>query len=224
MRFVFLYTHNISIFTRLVGNIGNRSIYPCLSATMNLASSAEEILNQYSSMSVRTKYLDKFYEFMNTKRLIQSPISPIHLPDSPTPAKIESKKITFRYPGTTRDILHDFSLIIESGEKVAFVGENGAGKTTIIKLLLRFYDVDEGEILINGINIKEIDIDAWREHVGALFQDFIKYQFTFQENVVFGNVQQKPNALRIEDAVKKSEQIVLLLICPMHIIRFWENV
>lgn len=201
---IFVYTQYLNLQSVLLGTLGIGQFTLVFQQTMNLASSAEEILNQYSSMSVRTKYLDKFYEFMNTKRLIQSPRSPVHFPELPMPAKIEFKKITFRYPGTTRDILHDFNLTIESGEKVAFVGENGAGKTTIIKLLLRFYDVNEGEILINGINIKEIDIDVWRKHVGALFQDFIKYQFTFQENIVFGNIQQEPNALRVEDAVKKS--------------------
>lgn len=201
---VFIYTQYLNLGAVFKGVLGIGQFTLVFQQSMNLAFSAEQILNLYSSISVRTKYLDKFYEFMNTKKIIQSPTSPVHFPELPTPAKIEFKKITFRYPGTTRVILHDFNLTIESGEKVAFVGENGAGKTTIIKLLLRFYDVNEGEILINGVNIKEIDIDVWRKHVGALFQDFIKYQFTFQENVTFGNVQQESNASRIDDAVKKS--------------------
>ena len=70
-------------------------------------------------------------------------------------------------------------------------GLSGAGKTTIIKLLLRFYDVTDGDILINGVNIKEVSLEAWHAYIGALFQDFIKYQFTFKENVYFGDLTKK---------------------------------
>ena len=100
--------------------------------------------------------------------------------------------------------MHDFNLVIEKGEKVALVGENGAGKTTIIKLLLRFYDVTEGEILLNGVDIKEIDLETWHEMVGALFQDFIKYQFTFEENVYFGDSKKNGDLEALKGAIKKS--------------------
>ena len=95
-------------------------------------------------------------------------------------------------------------MTITPGEKVALVGENGAGKTTLIKLLLRFYDVIDGEILINGINIKNINLEKWYKEIGALFQDFIKYQFTFKENVYFGNQKQTDNITLLKDAIKNS--------------------
>jgi len=165
---------------------------------------AEEILNQYSSIDTRTKYLDKFFDFLNTEKIIQSSSNPTTLSSSPTPAIIEFKNVSFKYPKTERFVLKDFNVKIESGEKIALVGENGAGKTTIIKLLLRFYDVTEGEIFINGVNIKELDLDKWHQLVGALFQDFIKYQFTFKENVIFGNLDKKDNMELLKEAIKQS--------------------
>lgn len=114
------------------------------------------------------------------------------------------KNVSFIYPDSKRSILKNFNLIIKSGEKIALVGENGAGKSTIIKLLLRFYDVTEGEITINGTNIKNIDLNAWQGRIGALFQDFIKYQFTLKENVIYGDLEKQDDLKAIHDALKKS--------------------
>jgi ATP-binding cassette subfamily B protein len=200
----FAYTQFLNLASVLKGTLGVGQFTLVFQQTMNLAFSAEEILNLYSSISVRTKYLDKFFEFMNTPRAIKSPSKPISIPKSPTPPQIEFKNVSFRYPGTDRDILKDFNLTINSGEKIALVGENGAGKTTIIKLVLRFYDVSEGEILINGINIKKINLNKWCLLVGALFQDFIKYQFTFKENVIFGNINDQNNKKLLNEAVKRA--------------------
>ena len=94
--------------------------------------------------------------------------------------------------------------VVTPGEKIALVGENGAGKSTLVKLLLRFYDATDGEILINGINIKNLDLNQWHKHIGALFQDFIKYQFTFKENVIFGNLEKKDDMKALQDALKQS--------------------
>lgn len=84
------------------------------------------------------------------------------------------------------------------------MGENGAGKSTLIKLLLRFYDVTHGEILINGINIKKVDLVSWYAQIGALFQDFIKYQFTLKENVFYGNKDENRNIELLKKAVAQS--------------------
>jgi ATP-binding cassette subfamily B protein len=100
--------------------------------------------------------------------------------------------------------LENFNLVINPGEKVALVGENGAGKTTLIKLALRFYDVTQGEILINGVDIKKINLDKWYLSTGALFQDFIKYQFTFKENVFFGDQKKVGNLELLKVAIAKS--------------------
>lgn len=201
---VFIWTQYMNIQGVLKGTLGIGQFTLVFQQTMSLATSAEEALNMYSSMAVRSKYLDKYFEFMKTGRLITNPSDAKDIPENPTPALIEFRNVSFRYPKTERDILHNFDLKINSGEKIALVGENGAGKTTLIKLLLRFYDVTEGEVLINGVNIKEVDLNKWRSGIGALFQDFIKYQFTFKENVLFGNTGSNENKELLEEAVERS--------------------
>ncbi|MFC1727067.1 ABC transporter ATP-binding protein [Patescibacteria group bacterium] len=191
--FVFIYTQYLNLTAVLKGTLSLGQFALIFSQTYNLATSSEDILNQYSSISARNKHLDLFFKFLETKRKVSLPKSPKPMRKKPYPPIIEFNNVSFRYPGTKRDILRGFNLTINSGEKIALVGENGAGKTTLIKLLLRFHDVINGEVLINGMNIKELDLDEWHKLTGALFQDFIKYQFTFKENVYFGDLEESGN-------------------------------
>lgn len=200
----FVYTQYLSITRVFQGGLTVGQFALVFQQMLTLTFSAEEILNQYSSMNARNKYIDKFFDFLNTKRAINSPETTTEIPSSPVPTVIVFKDISFKYPKTERYILRDFNLTIQSGEKVALVGENGAGKTTLIKLLLRFYDVTDGEILVNGVNIKNVSLEEWHKHIGALFQDFIKYQFTFKENVYFGDLSKTNNEELLKEAIQKS--------------------
>ena len=172
-------------------SIGQFSLY--FQQTLALSSGTELALDHYSAANMRVKYLEKYEEFLNYPKAIAPSESPVLIPKSPTPPIIEFKNVSFKYPKTKRFILENLNLKIESGEKIALVGENGAGKTTIIKLLLRFYDVSEGEILVNGINVKDVNLDDWYKLLGALFQDFVKYQFSLKENVYFGDLSKNEN-------------------------------
>ncbi|WP_461615783.1 peptidase domain-containing ABC transporter [Clostridium sp. Marseille-QA1073] len=99
---------------------------------------------------------------------------------------IEFKNISFRY-GTRQLILEDFTLNINSGEKIALVGESGSGKTTLIKILMNFYQCEKGEVLINGYNIKDINIETLREKIAYISQDIFLFKGTIRENLCFGN-------------------------------------
>lgn len=102
-----------------------------------------------------------------------------------TPFDIEFRNVSFRYPGREEYVLKDINLTIPYGKKVAIVGENGAGKTTLVKLLLRLYDVTEGEILAGGINIKDIEYSAYLGLYAAVFQDFKLHSYSIRENIAF---------------------------------------
>ena len=188
--------------------IGQFTLY--FQQTYNLVQGAEGTLDNYSSMSMRSKSLDNYFKFLNYPNSITLPIIKEPFPKKLNSSLIEFKNVFFKYPESDRFVLSDFNLIIKKGEKIAFVGENGAGKTTLIKLILRFYDVTKGEILINGVNIKNLDLDQWHENIGALFQDYIKYQFTFRENVVFGDLAKKNDLKSLDNAIRKSGAINLL--------------
>ncbi|MFN2465074.1 MAG: ABC transporter ATP-binding protein [Candidatus Dormibacteria bacterium] len=128
---------------------------------------------------------------------------------APVPAAIRSgidlQDVAFRYPGTEVDVLRDFSLHVPAGSTVAIVGENGAGKTSLIKLLLRFYHPTSGRILLDGVDIREFDVEAWRARHSACFQDFTNFAFSLREAVGVGDLPQIENRPRIEAALAAAD-------------------
>ena len=148
-------------------------------------------------------YVNHLFEILGVKNKIVDKKNAIAIPKLPNPPRIEFRNVTFTYPGAKTPALRNVSFTIESGKNVAFVGKNGAGKSTIVKLLCRFYDVDRGAVLINGINIKEIKADEWYSFIGTLFQDFVHYNFTISDNIIFGSRRLK-NKKKMLDAAKKS--------------------
>ncbi|MFL5415403.1 MAG: ABC transporter ATP-binding protein [Myxococcales bacterium] len=117
---------------------------------------------------------------------------------------VEFEDVSFQYPGGDRPALTGVTLRIEPGEKLALVGDNGAGKSTLIKLLLRLYEPSGGRILYGGIDLRDIDPRSLRDRIGILFQDFVRYQFTAQENVGLGQVQAIGERARIETAIDRA--------------------
>lgn len=145
-------------------------------------------------------YIQSIFDLLDSEPIVKPPQKPLKL-NTQKALTIEFKNVTFTYPESKAKILNNFSLLINPGDKIAFVGENGAGKSTIIKLLVRFYDVNEGEILINGINIKDLDIDDLYQHIGVLFQDFNNYEDPVRDNIYFGDIHREEN---LDEIIKAS--------------------
>jgi ATP-binding cassette subfamily B protein len=134
---------------------------------------------------------------MRTNREGPRPSLPIH-------EGIRFEGVTYRYPGSELDALHNVSLEIGAGETVAIVGENGAGKTTLVKLLARLYDPDHGQVTIDGVDLRDLDVAAWREQIAVIFQDFIQYYFTVAENIGFGKIEALDDQARVVAAAGRS--------------------
>lgn len=118
---------------------------------------------------------------------------------------IQFKNVNFSYPKSSRAALKDFNIFIPAGKTVAIVGANGAGKSTMVKLLCGLYSADEGEILIDGVEIKELSRRALRENLGVLFQNFSRYNFSVRENIWFGDPHKPMDDQRIQDAARKAQ-------------------
>lgn len=157
------------------------------SALSNYQNAVGGFFRTVSQLLDETRYIAEVFAVLDLHPSITSPSDAVVM-TGPEPPLIEFRHVSFSYPGTDTQVLRDFSLTIRPGEKVAFVGENGAGKSTIIKLLCRFYDVDSGEILINGVNIKRLDLGGWYDQLGVLFQDFLHYEYSLYDNIRFGRV------------------------------------
>ena len=145
-------------------------------------------------------YVNHYFDFLALPPYIKTSNKPIIL-DELKPPRIEFKEVSFNYPNGPK-VLDKVSFVVEPGESIALVGHNGAGKTTIVKLLCRFYDVTDGEILINGINIKELDISRWYKFMGTLFQEFVKYHFSVKENIFLGAPDKKDEQAMRDAAIK----------------------
>jgi ATP-binding cassette, subfamily B, bacterial len=167
------------------------------------------LLNGISSTYENTLYVNTLFEFLEYSPRIVPPANPRPL-DPTVEVKgldVEFRDVSFTYPGKdpeTQAALKHVSFTIRAGEAIALVGRNGAGKTTLVKLLTRLYDPDEGEILIGGRNIKEYDLKELREQVGVIFQDYVNYYMSAQENIGVGRVDKIEQRELVMSAARKS--------------------
>ena len=199
-----LYILLIGKIAKKIISIGDAMYY--MSLFHNLYNSTVSLIRIISSSNAAFVRLNTVKEFINQKPMVQK--NGVLTLDKIQ--KIEFSHVYFRYPGKENYVLEDCSFTMEAGQQIGLVGENGCGKSTIVKLILRLYDVEEGEILLNGIAIMEYDIEKYRAMFSVLFQDFIKYSFTLRENVSLSDIEKSDNDERIKDALSKSEMSELV--------------
>lgn len=169
----------------------------------------QSFLNGVSSTYENNLYVNTLFEFLEYEPKLVSPENPqpIEVAAETKGLEIEFRDVSFTYPDKnpeTQAALRKVSFTIQAGEAIALVGYNGAGKTTIVKLLTRLYDPDEGEILIGGRNIKEYDLKELREHVGVIFQDYVTYYMSARENIGVGRIADVENQSMVVSAAQKS--------------------
>ncbi|MCR5456992.1 MAG: ABC transporter ATP-binding protein/permease [Clostridiales bacterium] len=181
--------------------VGNYSLYT--GALSSISNGVSSFIATTASIYEGTLFIDNLILFMNEKRNIR-PISdePVHVKRH-IPHEIELRNVSFRYPGSDHDVIKNISCTIKAGETIVLVGLNGAGKTTLIKLITRLYDPTEGEIFLDGINIKEYDTQELYSIFGITFQDFGKYAVTVRENIAFSNIKQEIDEEKIQKAARE---------------------
>ena len=166
--------------------IGNYSLY--VSALNHISSGVATLITTTATIYEGTLFIDNMIVFMNNKTEIAPSLPDPRSVTRRIPHVIEFKNVSFRYPNTERDVIKNVSFRIEPGETVVLVGLNGAGKTTLVKLLTRLYDPTEGEILLDGHNIKEYSVEELYRMFGIIFQDFGRYAVSVKENIAFGEI------------------------------------
>ena len=171
--------------------IGDYSLYT--GALTSIASNVASLISVSASVYEGTLFVDNLIAFMKVEPTIVPSVDEPRRIDHGGAHTIEFKNVSFRYPGTERDVLKNIDLTIRPGETAVLVGLNGAGKTTFIKLLTRLYDPTEGEIFLDGRDLREYDVKDLYSMFGIIFQDFGKYAFNVSENIEFGDIHREHN-------------------------------
>ena len=168
------------------GEIGDWSLYT--GALGSITTYVSAIVTSTATIYEGTLFIENMLDFMNEKATVVPTIDTPRIPQRGVKHVIEFKNVSFRYSGTGRDVIRNVNLTFKSGESVILVGLNGAGKSTLLKLMMRLYDPTEGEILLDGHDIREYDTEKLYDLYGIIFQDFGKYSDTVAENIRFGDV------------------------------------
>jgi ATP-binding cassette subfamily B protein len=161
----------------------------------------QQLLMSASSLYEQSLYLKDLFDFFDIRPTIESAAEARPVP-RPIRRGFEFENVGFRYPGSERWAVRHLTFAIGPGERVALVGENGAGKTTLTKLLARLYDPSEGRILLDGVDLRQYDLADVRRTIGVIFQDFVRYDMRFDENVGVGEVDAVRGYLDAETATE----------------------
>ena len=204
---IYVYVALQAVFDPRRVTLGSLTLYT--QAVMQVGQNFQGVLDGISNTYENNLFVNTLFEFLEYKPVIVSPAKaqPVTSSNEIKGLEIEFRNVTFTYPGKdpeTEATLKNVSFTLRPGEAIALVGRNGAGKTTMVKLLTRLYDPDEGQILIGGRDIKEYDLKALREEIGVIFQDYVRYYLSARENIGAGSIDQVENMNLINSAAQKS--------------------
>jgi ATP-binding cassette subfamily B protein len=191
------------IWKTLAGKWGIGTFYFLTAAIMNASSNIQQVLSTLSGIADQALFLTDLLAFFEMKPTIQSKPNAIPAP-RPIRQGFEFRNVSFVYPGTERRVLNGLNFHLRPGERVALIGENGQGKTTIVKLITRLYDPTEGQVLLDGVDLREYDLEDLYREIGVIFQDFMRYEMTARENIAVGKIEEIENKPLLEQAAHKS--------------------
>ena len=182
---------SIGTFTFLTGSFNRSRAY------------IEKILSSFNDISEQALFLKDLFEFFEMKPSIRSKPGSIPAP-RPIRQGFVFENVSFAYPGSEKLVVRDINFHLDAGEKIALIGENGAGKTTLVKLLARLYEPTAGRILLDGVDLRDYQVEGLRNEIGVIFQDYMRYDMAVRENIGFGKIESAGDEVRIIAAADKS--------------------
>jgi len=196
-------TYAFVIYRTVAGALTLGMMTVLVGAIAGASTNIQSFFSSFSIIADQALFMGDLLEFFSVQPKIFS--KPNALP-APRPIRqgFEFKNVSFHYPGNPRLVLNNVSFKLEPSARIALVGENGQGKTTIVKLLTRLYDPTAGQILLDGVDLRDYDLDDLRKEIGVIFQDFTRYEMTASENIAVGQIEERNNQFRIRSAANKS--------------------
>ena len=195
--------YGVSIYRTIQGQYTVGDLTLITTAILQAMSNIQMVFSTASGVADQALFLTDLLAFFAMKPRVESVANGLRVP-RPIQRGFEFRNVSFSYPGTTRSVLSNFNFLLVPGERVALIGENGQGKTTIVKLITRLYDPTEGEILLDGVDLRAYDLDDLHAEIGVIFQDFMRYEMTVRENIAVGRVEIPHTLEEIRDAAEKS--------------------
>jgi ATP-binding cassette subfamily B protein len=172
-------------------------------AIVQASSNIQLIFSTLSSIADQALFLTDLLAFFEMQPTIRSKPHALPAP-RPIVRGFEFRNVSFCYPGNSRMVVDHLDLHLRAGERVALIGENGEGKTTLVKLMTRLYDPVEGQVLLDGVDLREYDLEDLYREIGVIFQDFMRYEMTARENVAIGRIDQVDNLSLLKSAAAQS--------------------
>ena len=172
-------------------------------AIQQASSNIQQIFSTLAAIGDQALFLTDLLAFFEMQATIRSKPNAMPAP-RPIVQGIEFRNVSFRYPGNSRLVLDRINFQLHPTERLALIGENGEGKTTIVKLMTRLYDPAEGQILLDGVDLREYNLEDLHREIGVIFQDFMRYEMTARENVAVGRIEEINNLDLLRVAASKS--------------------
>jgi ATP-binding cassette, subfamily B, bacterial len=196
-------TYAFVIYRTVTGGLTLGTMTLLVGAIAGASTNIQGFFSTFSIIADQAMFMTDLMKFLSIQPAIFSKPGALP-PPRPIRRGFEFKNVSFSYPANPRLVLNNISFHLEPSSRIALVGENGQGKTTIVKLLTRLYDPTDGQILLDGVDLREYDLeDLWKE-IGVIFQDFTRYEMTVSENIAIGQIEERDNSFRIRAAAHKS--------------------
>jgi ATP-binding cassette subfamily B protein len=195
-------TYAYVIYQTVAGVLGIGMLTFLAGAIAGASSNIQLVFSTFSTIADQALFVGDLLDFFAVKPVVSSKPGAIRVP-RPIRLGFEFRNVSFAYPNG-REVLSGVSFKLSPSERIALVGENGQGKTTIVKLLTRLYDPTAGQILLDGKDLRDYDLDDLWSEIGVIFQDFMRYDLTASENIAMGRIEERDNIFRIRAAAQKS--------------------
>jgi ATP-binding cassette subfamily B protein len=193
-----------AVFEAVTGSYATIGVFTVITVAIQQAqTNFQQAFSTASGMADQALFLTDLIAFFEMKPTVVSKPNGLPMP-RPIRQGFEFRNVSFAYPGTERRVLKNFNFVLKPGERIALIGENGQGKTTVVKLITRLYDPTEGEILLDGVDLREYDLNELHKEMGVIFQDFMRYEMTARENIAVGHVEVEHTEADIVVAAEKS--------------------
>jgi len=193
----------LSIFRTIRGQYTIGDLTLITTAIMQAMSNIQQAFSTASGVADQALFLTDLLAFFEMKPRVESKPNALRVP-RPIRRGFEFRNVSFSYPGAERRVLSNFNFTLAPGERVALIGENGQGKTTVVKLITRLYDPTEGQILLDGVDLRDYSLEDLHGEIGVIFQDFMRYEMTARENIAVGRIEIPHGPEEIEYAANKS--------------------